>query len=533
MSANESKRLESWKEIGAYLQRDVRTLGRWEKEEGLPIHRHSHKRRSSVYAYTSEIDAWRAGRKVAPEPAPVRVFWRWPAMAATLLLCLIMVGNGVRPVSAQGTASAARQAWVYGGNSPSGAPSADGRYIGSTDWSNGDLVVRDLVAGSSRRLVTTGGWVDSGDYAEESAISRDNRFIAYLWFIDKDKVWELRVLPLAGGNPRTLYRSSDQGDYMFPLDWTPDNRRILVLQTTSEQSSRISMVSVGDGSVQVIKSLGWQQSKARLSPDGRFIAYDRPVNDKTGARDIFLLATDGSSERTLVEHPGNDQNPIWSPDGKQVLFMSDRTGVASLWSAPVNDGKPAGPPVLVQAQMAGKRPIGMTRESVLYFTTSKGGGANVYVADLDAATMTAGTPQPLSERFVNANSGPELSPDGRQLAYYTNRPGLGTVTVVRTLENGQERDVLAQRPLAHVWGHGPMWFPDGSSVLVAIQDPQRPGTTLARMQLADGRIDVLRHVGRLHGYALSPDGKSLYSVEQGGGESRRLVRIDLASKRET
>lgn len=155
------------------------------------------------------------------------------------------------------------------------------------------------------------------------------------------------------------------------------------------------------------------------------------------------------------------------------------------------------------------------------------------MADLDAATMTAGTPHPVAERFVNANSGPEISPDGRQLAYYTNRPGLGTVTVVRTLENGQERDVFAKRPLAHVWGHGPMWFQDGSSVLVAIQDPQRPGSTLARMRLADGTIEVLRHVGRLHGYAPSLDGKSLYSVEQGSGEGRRLVRIDLASKRET
>ena len=41
--------LNSWKEIGAYLQRNEATARRWEKEEGLPIHRHSHKRRASVY----------------------------------------------------------------------------------------------------------------------------------------------------------------------------------------------------------------------------------------------------------------------------------------------------------------------------------------------------------------------------------------------------------------------------------------------------------------------------------------------------
>jgi len=67
MNPNEPT-LESWKEISAYLQRDAKTARKWEKEEGLPVHRHTHKSRSSVYAYASEIDAWRASRKVVPEP---------------------------------------------------------------------------------------------------------------------------------------------------------------------------------------------------------------------------------------------------------------------------------------------------------------------------------------------------------------------------------------------------------------------------------------------------------------------------------
>src|SRR5688572_26438006 len=54
---NPNKRLDSWKSIGAYLKRDERTVRRWEKE-GLPVHRHVHAKRASIYAYTSEIDAW-------------------------------------------------------------------------------------------------------------------------------------------------------------------------------------------------------------------------------------------------------------------------------------------------------------------------------------------------------------------------------------------------------------------------------------------------------------------------------------------
>ena len=56
-------RLDSWKEIAAYLQRDVTTVQRWEKREGMPVHRHVHDKRGSVYALPSELDAWRQSRK--------------------------------------------------------------------------------------------------------------------------------------------------------------------------------------------------------------------------------------------------------------------------------------------------------------------------------------------------------------------------------------------------------------------------------------------------------------------------------------
>jgi len=57
-------RLHSWKEIALYLHRDVTTVQRWEKQEGMPVHRHLHHRRGSVYALSSELDAWRQSRKL-------------------------------------------------------------------------------------------------------------------------------------------------------------------------------------------------------------------------------------------------------------------------------------------------------------------------------------------------------------------------------------------------------------------------------------------------------------------------------------
>ncbi|MDX1503272.1 MAG: hypothetical protein R3325_13000 [Thermoanaerobaculia bacterium] len=55
--------LDSWKEIASYLGRAVRTVQTWEKEEGLPVHRHQHRKGGTIYAYPAEIDAWRLGRE--------------------------------------------------------------------------------------------------------------------------------------------------------------------------------------------------------------------------------------------------------------------------------------------------------------------------------------------------------------------------------------------------------------------------------------------------------------------------------------
>lgn len=76
-------RLDSWKEIAAYLGREVRTVQLWEKSEGLPIHRQQHARQGSVYAFKSELDAWRQARKTAPPEKSARRPWiTWAGMAA-------------------------------------------------------------------------------------------------------------------------------------------------------------------------------------------------------------------------------------------------------------------------------------------------------------------------------------------------------------------------------------------------------------------------------------------------------------------
>jgi TolB-like protein len=57
-TGNPADRLDSWKEIASYLRRDVRTVQRWEKKEGLPVYRHLHDKLGSIYAYRNELTEW-------------------------------------------------------------------------------------------------------------------------------------------------------------------------------------------------------------------------------------------------------------------------------------------------------------------------------------------------------------------------------------------------------------------------------------------------------------------------------------------
>jgi len=84
--------------------------------------------------------------------------------------------------------------------------------------------------------------------------------------------------------------------------------------------------------------------KFDISPDGRFIAYDRPQAESTSKRDIFLFDIEQARERRLVRHLDDDKLLGWTPDGKSIFFASDRMGTWDGWLLDVADGKPKGRP---------------------------------------------------------------------------------------------------------------------------------------------------------------------------------------------
>lgn len=116
--AEREERLESWKEIASYLGRSPRTVQRWERLEGLPVHRLQHDKLGSVYAYKSELDAWWEARRTqlgpgepeeedAPEPAASqaeatakRSSWPWRPTLVVIVVALVLASLAeIRPVT--------------------------------------------------------------------------------------------------------------------------------------------------------------------------------------------------------------------------------------------------------------------------------------------------------------------------------------------------------------------------------------------------------------------------------------------------
>jgi len=84
-------RLDSWKEIAAHFKRDVTTVRRWERREGMPVHRHVHGSRSSVYAHPAELDAWWASRPAEADESASTLRWMTVAGAGLLLVGALAV----------------------------------------------------------------------------------------------------------------------------------------------------------------------------------------------------------------------------------------------------------------------------------------------------------------------------------------------------------------------------------------------------------------------------------------------------------
>lgn len=555
------ERLDSWKEISAYLKRDPRTLQRWEKTEGLPVHRHVHDSQFSVYAYPWELDAWLAGRKPTP-PAETssrfglrsRLFWA-VGLTATVLLgsaayyertramrAAIVERTTLRDPGTRGASAPSRdgQGIVVPAKDPAakqeptvakpeavtehsvlqdptmwgaGAPSWDGRVVfyPTKDRDNRVGIIRYDVATKESQVVKL---LDPPNYVEGIGSSPDGTRVTYeLGRLPAPP--EIRLLDTRTSTDRMLV-NDPQTIFGSVRAWSNDGHSIALtlLEAGKNSNCRLLLMDPADGSSKVLYRGASIIGSFEFSPDGRFIAFQEN-------QDIRLVPVSGGEPIDVVGGPARKRLAGWAPDGR-LLFLSDRPGMNNLYAATLRKGKPVGEPQLIRFDM-NIIPMGITRNGEFYFTRDSM-TFDIYTAELDTSSHVKPGPVLLPDtRFVGQNEDPEYSPDGKLLAYVSGPRTSQRSIRIRTLSTGREMEFPT--PLNFL--SAIRWYADEKALLLNGSSDQT-GFGGYRMDITkEGRVDLTRvFTGLARNPMFSPDGKFLYFNLSGKGS---LIRLDLAA----
>ena len=404
---------------------------------------------------------------------------------------------------------------------PLGTPSPDGRYISYTDWeSGGNLAIFDLKTGE-RRCLTAHESEDAAVYY--SSWSPDGKKIAYYWWDDSSS--NINIVELNDAESRNLLNRKDV-DWIELGNWSSDGRNILAnLSLDGKPECQIVKVSTKNGSLEILKTFdkSYTGGKPYFSPDSRFIAYDYPEKEDFENSNIHILSLEENRESVLFKHPAHDYIMGWTPDGKHILFASDRTGTVDAYVIAIELGKSNGKPELVKSNIGPIVPMGFTQKGSFFYGQWPSAD-NIYVAELDLETASILTPPTiLIKRFESKNYAPDYSSDGRYLAYISNRGIMtkgkpGSVLCIRDLKSGNERRIIPNDPISN-FSHFLKWSPDSRSIASSCKnqdghdriysvDIQKGKFTPLLTMEAGGANDMINSQPHW-----SPDGKSIYYAQ--------------------
>ena len=557
VSRGGEKPLQSWKEIAAYLERDSRTARRWEKTQGLPVRRHGDSSRASVYAYPSELDAWRAAKppKAAVEmrqPARATLF---PvlATAAMVLIAVFVVLRG--PIlspsdplaeAADRTGMAVRLVMDDPEGDVAGTISADGRYLSCADWDTGNAGICDLSTGEKKVLTQYGDWNDEGawkksGFTDMNIISPDGSRIAYTYYTSSREPGakvELRVMNSDGTGERALYSKAPYGNggWITPDAWSSDGQQILARIHLPEEEygppSRggyaLVLLSAEDGAITTLRELRSTRRYRRrtfLSRDSRYVAYDFPPNQQVSDGDVFVLSVKDRKSVAVAPHRADDYALGWTPDGNTLLFASNRTGSYGIWSVAIDDGKPQGEPSLLRPHVGKITSAGSDDKGTLYYSL-KSEPRNAYSATLDPETGKAtGRPRLFTDRFSGSHDWAAWSPDGSQVAYrsWQGPSDQSSMKIsIRSLEDGSEREVVPQ--LASF--SNLTWHAKGDSLLVRGRPRSAATQGLYRVDAQTGATELVLAETDFSISGWTSDGNEVILLLQ---EPSRFVKRTLTS----
>jgi Tol biopolymer transport system component len=425
----------------------------------------------------------------------------------------------------------------------------------------GDVFIQRVGGGNAINLTP-----DSPGNDTHPAFSPDGARIAFRSERDGGGLF---VMGSTGESVRRL------ADFGYNPSWSPDGREIVVSTVTFDEVASRSgrgelwAIEVASGSKRRIETPG-DAVQPRWSPRGHRIAFWSVSN--AGQRDVFTVAASGGTVVPVTTDAAIDWDPVWSPDGRQLTFGSDRGGTMNLWRVPIDEasGTATGPPAplsvpsgwaghaslaadgrtlayasrdvrttLVRAPLDPARgrvsgpPAVVLRGSLelrdqalspdgewIAFTT--GGREDVFVVRADGTGFRQLTDDAFRDR------GPAWSPDGRRLAFYSNREGDYQAFTIERDGSGLKRVSEVPDGLTYL-----AWSPDGSELATCVGQDQGAWRIDLRQPVgaaAARRLPPIDGTHALCARSWSPDGTSLAGIAiDSAGVWRGVYVLALAS----
>ena len=351
-------------------------------------------------------------------------------------------------------------------------------YVKAADG-NADIYLQRVGGGNPHDLTS-----DSPADDTQPAFSPDGQQIA---FRSEREGGGLFVMGATGESARRLT------DFGFNPAWSPDGGKI-VFATEGVSGPQVrkldSQLWEVDAATGRTRPLGTEDAvQPSWSPHGRRIAYWGVP--RGGARVIWTIPAAGGTPVQVTQDEHVNWNPVWSPDGQYLYFVSDRSGSMNVWRVAVDEasGRTLGEPEPVTSSSLSLGLLALSRDGHRIAYASEEDKANLERRRLDPSTLTAGgeaSPVTQGSRAVRTAA---VSPDGAWIAFDTYQP---------------QEDLFVIRP-------------DGSGLRQLTDDPAKD--RLPRWWSDGSRILFYSDRGGSYGaWTIRPDGSGLQPIPVGGRE---------------